>query len=104
MITRRSYQAHSVADLGKFLPKAFKLAETARNCDVDVPYDLWVTKADADVPEPSEHSSISMAHRLAGGCRPRARPAARRAPSADPAGGGWCCRKPAVSWPRSPST
>ena len=30
VITKRSFQAHSVKDLGKFLPKAFKLARTGR--------------------------------------------------------------------------
>jgi len=30
VIAKRSYQAHSVEDLGKFLPKAFKLARTGR--------------------------------------------------------------------------
>ena len=60
VITKRSFQAHSVADLGKFLPKAFKLARTGRPgpVHIDVPYDLWVTKADAEVPEPAERSSM----------------------------------------------
>ncbi len=58
VITKRSFQAHSVADLGKFLPKAFKLAREGRPGPVhlDVPYDLWVTKADVEVPDPAERS------------------------------------------------
>ena len=47
VITKRSFQAHSVGDLAKFLPKAFKLARSGRPgpVHIDVPYDLWVTKA-----------------------------------------------------------
>ena len=75
VITKRSYQAHSVADLGKFLPKAFKLAREGRPgpVHIDVPYDLWVTKADVEVPDPEEHSlDAQLAHaRLARGRRPR---------------------------------
>jgi acetolactate synthase-1/2/3 large subunit len=58
VITKRSFQAHSVEDLGKFLPKAFKLARTGRPGPVhlDVPYDLWIRTADVEVPEPEEHS------------------------------------------------
>ena len=60
VITKRSFQAHSVADLGKFLPKAFKLARTGRPgpVHIDVPYDLWPTKADVEVPEPEERSEM----------------------------------------------
>jgi len=58
VITKRSYQAHSVEDLGKFLPKAFKLARTGRPgpVHIDVPYDLWIRSADVEVPEPDERS------------------------------------------------
>ena len=44
VITKRSFQAQSVEDLGKFLPKAFKLARTGRPgpVHIDVPYDLWI--------------------------------------------------------------
>ena len=58
VITKRSFQAHNVEDLGKFLPKAFKLARTGRPGPVhlDVPYDLWIRTADVEVPEPEEHS------------------------------------------------
>jgi acetolactate synthase-1/2/3 large subunit len=57
-LTKQSYQAHSVEDLGKFLPKAFKLAGCGRPgpVHIDVPYDLWIRKADVDVPEPEERS------------------------------------------------
>ena len=60
VITKRSFQAHSVADLGKFLPKAFKLAKSGRPgpVHIDVPYDLWVTKAEVDVPDPAERSTM----------------------------------------------
>lgn len=58
VITKRSFQAQSVEDLAKFLPKAFKLASTGRPgpVHIDVPYDLWVSTADVDVPEPEERS------------------------------------------------
>jgi acetolactate synthase-1/2/3 large subunit len=60
VLTKRSFQAHSVGDLAKFLPKAFKLARTGRPgpVHIDVPYDLWVTKEDVEVPEPSERSEM----------------------------------------------
>jgi acetolactate synthase-1/2/3 large subunit len=49
-----------VSDLAKFLPKAFKLARTGRPgpVHIDVPYDLWPTKADVEVPEPEERSGM----------------------------------------------
>jgi acetolactate synthase-1/2/3 large subunit len=60
VITKRSFQAHRVEDIGKFLPKAFKLARSGRPgpVHIDVPYDLWVTKADVDVPDPAERSEM----------------------------------------------
>lgn len=60
VITKRSFQAHSVEDLGKFLPKAFKLARTGRPgpVHIDVPYDLWVQTGDVEVPEPEERSQM----------------------------------------------
>ena len=60
VITKRSFQAHSVEDLAKFLPKAFKIARTGRPgpVHIDVPYDLWIRKADVEVPEPSERSEM----------------------------------------------
>src|SRR3989440_10357303 len=59
-ITKQSYQAHSVEDLAKFLPKAFKLARSGRPGPVhlDVPYDLWIRTADTEVPEPEERSQM----------------------------------------------
>jgi len=61
VITKRSFQAHSVEDLAKFLPKAFKLARTGRPgpVHIDVPYDLWIRKADVEVPEPAERSNLN---------------------------------------------
>jgi acetolactate synthase I/II/III large subunit len=60
VLTKRSFQAHSVNDLAKFLPKAFKIARTGRPgpVHIDVPYDLWVTKADVEVPEPFERTEM----------------------------------------------
>jgi acetolactate synthase I/II/III large subunit len=60
VITKRSFQAQSVEDLAKFLPKAFKLARTGRPgpVHIDVPYDLWIRTGDTDVPEPEEHSQM----------------------------------------------
>jgi acetolactate synthase-1/2/3 large subunit len=60
VITKRSFQAHSVEDLAKFMPKAFKLAKTGRPgpVHIDVPYDLWVRTGDVEVPEPDERSTM----------------------------------------------
>src|SRR5438034_4556906 len=48
VISKRSFQAHHVDDLAKFVPKAFKLAATGRPgpVHIDVPYDLWIRTAD----------------------------------------------------------
>src|SRR5438874_1701152 len=58
VISKRSFQAHHVDDLAKFVPKAFKLAATGRPgpVHIDVPYDLWIRSADVEVPEPEERS------------------------------------------------
>ena len=47
VISKRSFQCPTVEDLGKFLPKAFKLARTAGPdpVHIDVPYDLWIRTA-----------------------------------------------------------
>lgn len=60
VITKRSFAAHSVEDLAKFLPKAFKLARTGRPgpVHIDVPYDLWIRTGDTEVPEPEERSQM----------------------------------------------
>jgi acetolactate synthase I/II/III large subunit len=57
-ITKHSFQAHSVEDLAKILPKAFKLAREGRPgpVHIDVPYDLWIRTADVETPEPAERS------------------------------------------------
>jgi acetolactate synthase I/II/III large subunit len=57
-ITKRSFQAHSVEELAKILPKAFKLAREGRPgpVHIDVPYDLWILTGDVETPEPAEHS------------------------------------------------
>ena len=58
VITKRSFQAQSVEDLARFMPKAFKLARTGRPgpVHIDVPYDLWIRTGDTEVPEPEERS------------------------------------------------
>src|SRR5438552_10427665 len=60
VISKRSFQAHHVDDLAKFVPKAFKLAATGRPgpVHIDVPYDLWIRTADVEVPEPEERSTM----------------------------------------------
>src|SRR5579859_2107514 len=57
-IVKHSYQAHSVEDLARILPKAFKLAREGRPgpVHIDVPYDLWILEGDVETPEPAEHS------------------------------------------------
>jgi acetolactate synthase-1/2/3 large subunit len=57
-ITKRSFQAHSVEDLAKILPKAFKLAREGRPgpVHIDVPYDLWILTGEVETPEPAERS------------------------------------------------
>jgi acetolactate synthase-1/2/3 large subunit len=57
-ISKRSYQAHSVEDLARILPKAFKLAREGRPgpVHIDVPYDLWIRSADVETPNPAERS------------------------------------------------
>src|ERR687886_2279167 len=60
VISKRSFQAHHVDDLAKFLPKAFKLAPAGRPgpIHIDVPYDLWIRTADVEVPEPEERTEM----------------------------------------------
>ena len=67
VVTKRSFHAQSVEDLGKFLPKAFKLARSGRPgpVHIDVPYDLWIRTADVEVPEPEERS-LSLNWRTSG--------------------------------------
>ena len=57
-VAKRSFQAHSVEDLEKILPKAFKLAREGRPgpIHIDVPYDLWIRTGEVDTPEPAERS------------------------------------------------
>jgi acetolactate synthase-1/2/3 large subunit len=100
VITKRSFQAHSVEDLAKFLPKAFKLSRTGRPgpIHIDVPYDLWIRKADVEVPEPEERS-VMLNWRTPGS--PEAVERAGR--SSWPAAAS-SSRMRAPSSPRSPST
>ena len=57
-VSKRSFQAHSVEDLAKILPKAFKLAREGRPgpIHIDVPYDLWIRTGEVETPEPAERS------------------------------------------------
>ncbi len=63
-IVKHSWQVRKVEDLVRYLPKAFKLMRTGRPgpCHLDIPYDLYVTKADVEIPEP-EHWSKPMSWR-----------------------------------------
>ncbi len=57
-VSKRSFQAHSVEDLEKILPKAFKLAREGRPgpVHIDVPYDLWIRTGEVETPDPAERS------------------------------------------------
>ena len=57
-IVKHSWQVRKVEDLVRYLPKAFKLMRTGRPgpCHIEVPYDLYVTKADVEIPEPEKWS------------------------------------------------
>jgi acetolactate synthase-1/2/3 large subunit len=57
-IVKHSWQVRKVEDLPRYLPKAFKLMRTGRPgpCHLDIPYDLYVKKADVEIPEPEQWS------------------------------------------------
>ena len=57
-IVKHSWQVRKVEDLVRYLPKAFKLMRTGRPgpCHFDIPYDLYIRKADVEVPEPEQWS------------------------------------------------
>lgn len=57
-VVKHSWQVHKVEDLVRYLPKAFKLMRTGRPgpCHLDIPYDLYIKKADVEIPEPEEWS------------------------------------------------
>ena len=63
-IVKHSWQVRKVEDLVRYLPKAFKLMRTGRPgpCHLDIPYDLYVTKADVEIPDP-EHWSTPISWR-----------------------------------------
>lgn len=63
-IVKHSWQVRKVEDLVRYLPKAFKLMRTGRPgpCHIEVPYDLYVTKADVEIPDP-EHWSKPISWR-----------------------------------------
>ncbi len=58
-IVKHSWQVRKVEDLVRYLPKAFKLMRTGRPgpCHLDIPYDLYVTKADVEIPDPEHWST-----------------------------------------------
>ncbi len=57
-IVKHSWQVRKVEDLARYLPKAFKLMRSGRPgpCHLDMPYDLYIKKAEVDVPEPEQWS------------------------------------------------
>ncbi len=58
-IVKHSWQVRKVEDLVRYLPKAFKLMRSGRPgpCHLDIPYDLYVRKADVEIPEPEQWST-----------------------------------------------
>jgi len=58
-IVKHSWQVRKVEDLPRYLPKAFKLMRTGRPgpCHLDIPYDLYVKKADVEIPDPEHWST-----------------------------------------------
>ncbi len=58
-IVKHSWQVRKVEDLVRFLPKAYKLMRTGRPgpCHLEVPYDLYVKKAEVEIPEPEQWST-----------------------------------------------
>lgn len=57
-IVKHSWQVRKVEDLARYLPKAFKLMRSGRPgpCHLDIPYDLYIKKAEVEVPEPEQWS------------------------------------------------
>ncbi len=57
-IVKHSWQVRKVEDLSRYLPKAFKLMHTGRPgpCHLDIPYDLYIKKADVEIPDPAQWS------------------------------------------------
>jgi acetolactate synthase-1/2/3 large subunit len=57
-IVKHSWQIRKVEDLVRYLPKAFKLMRTGRPgpCHLDIPYDLYIRKADVEIPDPEQWS------------------------------------------------
>jgi len=57
-IVKHSWQVRKVEDLVRYLPKAFKLMSTGRPgpCHLEMPYDLYIQKADVEIPEPEQWS------------------------------------------------
>jgi acetolactate synthase I/II/III large subunit len=58
-MVKHSWQVRKVEDLPRYLPKAFKLMRTGRPgpCHLDIPYDLYVRKAEVEIPEPEQWST-----------------------------------------------
>ncbi len=57
-LVKHSWQVRKVEDLVRYLPKAYKLMRTGRPgpCHIETPYDLYVEKADVEIPDPEQWS------------------------------------------------
>ncbi|MGQ9600757.1 MAG: thiamine pyrophosphate-binding protein [Anaerolineae bacterium] len=55
-IVKHSWQVRKVEDLVRYLPKAYKLMRSGRPgpCHLDIPYDLYIRRADVEIPEPEQ--------------------------------------------------
>ncbi len=55
-IVKHSWQVRKVEDLVRYLPKAYKLMRSGRPgpCHLDIPYDLYIHRADVEIPEPEQ--------------------------------------------------
>ncbi len=58
-MVKHSWQVRKVEDLVRYLPKAYKLMRTGRPgpCHLDIPYDLYIHRADVEIPEPEHWST-----------------------------------------------
>lgn len=63
-IVKHSWQVRKVEDLVRYLPKAYKLMRSGRPgpCHLDIPYDLYIHRADVEIPEP-EHWATTLSWR-----------------------------------------
>jgi len=58
-IVKHSWQVRKVEDLPRYLPKAYKLMRSGRPgpCHLDIPYDLYIHRADVEIPDPQQWST-----------------------------------------------